>query len=66
VIDKDVTIWDEYGYLGHTASISFYGTFVDETSSLTKTLPRKHKVLVILSGILKIRKLIDTIKIYHR
>jgi len=40
VTDGDVTIWDEYGYLRHTANITFYETYADETSSLTTKFPK--------------------------
>ncbi|KAH8394465.1 hypothetical protein KR222_010963, partial [Zaprionus bogoriensis] len=31
VTDGDVTIWNEYGYLGHTTNISAYEAYLRET-----------------------------------
>lgn len=36
IIDGDLTIWDRYGYLGHTTNIASYETYVEDTRPYVK------------------------------
>lgn len=66
IIDGDLTIWDRYGYLGHTSNITSYETYVEDTRRQLNYFGKDHMRNLITTDLGHIESLIATIRVHHR
>lgn len=64
IIDGDLTIWDRYGYLGHTSNITSYETYVEDTRRQLNYFGKDHMRNLITTDLWHI--VIATIRVHHR
>ncbi len=63
---NDIVIWENYGYLQHATNMTTYEDYADQTEAMTKTFTDDHRTPVIATDLRHIRKLVTTLKFYHR
>lgn len=66
LVDGNVVIWKDYGYLRHSSNLSMYWEIAEETKLLMNQFPQSHMKKILESDIGHIKTLLDTVKIHHR
>jgi len=66
LVDGNVVIWKDYGYLRHSSNLSMYSEIAEETKLLMNQFPQSHMKKILESDIGHIKTLLDTVKIHHR
>lgn len=65
-MDGDITLWDEYGYMGHTTNVTSYETYADETKLAMDSFVKEHMRRVLETDLERMETLLDTLKVRHR
>lgn len=66
LVNGDVTVWDEYGYLGHTTNLTMYELYVTETENCVCDIEQEHLKHVMTDDLERIKTLIQTLRVHHR
>jgi len=64
--DGDVTIWDKFGYIGHSTNISSYETYAREARKILDLFTMDHMTKVLRTDFGRIDTLKDTLRVHHR
>lgn len=66
ILDGDVVVWGDYGYLRHTTNLSVYYEAANETIKVMDVFPQSHMKKILNSDIQHMTSLLSTLNIHHR